>query len=683
VHQISREVATGLIFHLSKRNQKLFLASAWLVTRLGAALIAINNPPNLIENLYFPFAKNFLESPSIDPWLRWSESGGSPDAFPYSWPLLVFMVLAVFFDSFLPDEIWGWIIVTLLIDILITLSIKQVRETKPEHQTLPIALWIISPTPLLGLAVIGSLDYLPAIFMVLFLFAIKKQRLVVAGLLLGLAVSSKLLLAVVFFAVISFSLKSKMGTYEARKFVGACIAWTAAFSAPIFYSPAFRNSFIASPAASGPLTWGVGDQNLIIFLWPIVILAVWLITWNLRRFSYDLLLVALATPLVLTAAMPGAAPGWTIWSLPIFLPLLVRLPRRYLLLGFGSLNMSAISYASVYLVDSADLSFGPILDSAFATVTLGSAIFFIYLAWRELVVKSDFVRLHSRPALVLIAGDSGVGKDTLSEGLARSLGNKSTVQVSGDDYHLWDRGEGAWKFITHLNPQANNLPAFFDDVLKLLAGEEVRSGHYDHTIGRRLASKTSSSREFVIVSGLHALWSEEVNSQASLRVFLSMEDDLRVSLKLVRDTSQRAQSEGSIRESIAQRRSDSQKYIATQARSADLVINISQVAESKGLSDQEITFESPPKLFDNRLVGELMNTCHLDVHIKNLESDHRVIIVRGETDTANLETAFRRLEPRVSQILQTDGTWSDGPPGIIQFATLVYLSNSLRLERLV
>lgn len=666
-----------------RSQRRLLLWILWGLSRFSAALIAAYFPPALIVERYIPFAQNFLSSPDIDPWASWLGTGGNPDAFPYSWPLLAFVWLALSLASFGTAEIFGWIAATLIVDVIITTFIIQSDNKTLTKSELPFLLWTLSPTPLIGLAFIGSLDLIPALFLALFFRAIRSGRFAVAGFFLGLAVSSKVLIAVVVFAVIVFAFRSKASQSEASRLVMSTLLWSSALSAPLFYSASFRETLTSSTAALGPLTWGIGSQSLNVFVWPLAILFVWLATWNLRRFSVELLLVAIATPLMLTAAMPGAAPGWSTWSLPLILPLLSRLPKRYVLLGFSSMNLSAFGSAMVESLRNLTGAGQPLIESSFATITLGTSVFFLYLAWRELVTKSDFVRLHSRPALVLIAGDSGVGKDTLSDGLSRALGEKFTVKMSGDDYHLWDRGLGAWKFITHLNPQANDLPKFYDDVLKLTAGDEISVGHYDHTHGRRRVPASSRSREFVLVSGLHALWSDEVNAQSQLRVFLEMSDDLRVKLKLARDVTERSQSEGEIRESIERRKKDAAEYIKPQAQSADLVIGVSNFEKHGSFTNQELSFLSSPKLFDNRLQAELSNTCGLEVFVAKTAMGQRTITVRGTANPQSLTMALERLEPRFATVVEIGDNWSEGAPGIIQMVTLVYLANSLRLERLL
>ena len=668
---------------ITKSQGTLFVWVLWGLSRFLAALFAANHPPALVLDLYLPFAKNFVGSPDLDPWASWLEMGGNPEAFPYSWPLLAFVGLALVLGSFFSAETLGWIAATVLVDLIITVFIIQTRDRTLPKSELPAFLWTLSPTPLIGLGLLGSLDFLPSLFLALFVVTIHTKRFAVSGLLLGLAISSKVLIAVALFAVLVFAFRSKASQREASRLVVSTAVWSAALTSPLFYSESFRQALTSSTSALGPLTWGVGGQGLTIFVWPLAILFVWLVTWNLRRFSDELLVVAIGTPLMLTAAMPGAAPGWSTWSLPLILPLLSRLPKRYVFFGFSSLNLSAFGSAIIEPLNFLSGADQALLESSFSTMTIGTSLFFLYLAWRELVTKSDFVRLHARPALVLIAGDSGVGKDTLSDGLSRALGEKSTVRVSGDDYHLWDRGKGAWNFITHLNPQANDLPKFYDDVLKLTAGEEILVGHYDHKYGRRLTPASARSREFVVVSGLHALWSNEVNSQSQLTVFIEMSDDLRVKFKLSRDLTERSQNEEFIRKSIERRRRDAKEYIQPQAQMADLVVSISPLEKEGPPTNQELRFLSDPKLFDNRLVSELSNTCGLEVFLEKTGIDKRVITVRGSASSQSLAMAIERLEPRFASVVQIENNLSEGAPGIIQMVTLVYLSNSLRLDRLL
>ena len=654
----------------------------WLISRIPAVLYGAFFEPDLVAEFYVPFASSFLSQPSLDPWFAWAHGGGAPEAFPYSWPLLLTFTLVELVGTATHTSWHVWLTALLLMDLAIAILIPRFAS-KGSQASRAQVLYTLAPTSVCGLAFLGSLDFFPAILLLLALLMTKSRKLLLGGIFFGLAISSKFLLAVILVPVIAYAFRSRLDRRQGIILASASLSSAMLFSLPLIYSESFRGAFFSSPAASGPLTWGLESQGVTLLVWPLVVLASWLGVWRLRRMSFDLLLISVATPLALTAAMPGAPAGWMLWSAPILLGLIGGMAPRYIAIGFLVINLPILNY----LFDSNLAFFGgvylPIFSSLFTTATIGLAGLLLMLLWKELVTKSDFVRLKAKPALILIAGDSGVGKDTLSEGLARALGERSCVKLSGDDYHLWDRGQGAWKYVTHLNPSANDLSKFFNDILNLSSGREVSVGHYDHQVGRRLTRSTSLSREFVLASGLHALWSTDVTRSSALSIFMEMEEGLRVALKLRRDMGERAQSEDSIRATIVARRDDAAKFIAPQAANADLVVSVSRVFTTGSSDGHTIHITSEPKLFDNQLVSELANTCGLEVILTVLSTGKRRIEIAGDTDQRSLAMAFERIEPRVSEILGNFEEWSKGSMGIIEMICLVYLANSLRRERLL
>jgi uridine kinase len=259
--------------------------------------------------------------------------------------------------------------------------------------------------------------------------------------------------------------------------------------------------------------------------------------------------------------------------------------------------------------------------------------------------------------------------------------------LSGDDYHRWDRGTGSWNFLTHLDPAANELPRFFDDILLLSDGADIRSSYYDHSYGRRLSSRRAKSKEFVISSGLHALLVQDINKLASLTVFLEMDEGLRKHLKISRDTVSRGHSPEQVIQSLFDREPDSKTHITPQRDSADLIVRSEFLGTQPAFLDSSfetvITIESEPKLFDHRLLNELAVTCGLEVSMISTPNNRRRISIQGSTSQEDLTLAFSRLEPRVASILGGVKEWDHGATGVIQMIVMVYLANSLRRERLV
>lgn len=670
---------------LSLQKSTFWFFSAWIVTRGSLFAFLGNSPAPLFENLYGPFIQSFILSPTTDPWSQWFSSSGTPEAFPYGWPMLLVLAVGQLIGIFIQSAWLGHVTTLLILDFCTFLFLLRIRSASSGDTTFLAYAYLLSPLPILAIFLSGSTDVLPMLLVLSAFVALGSNKPVIAGVMLGTAVGSKLILAVVLVGAVLFFARSRRGTRDTVMLISSLGFALSISLSPLLYSEGFRASLMASDDATGALSWGIPSPAGSLLLLPLIVFAVWFAVYQLGRMNTDLLALALATPVLITASLPGAPIGWSLWGFPLVLLLAASLAKRFKLLSIVAVNATSFSFLLASLETSFGIAFNELQKGIVITSTLAITVITTVLLWREHYTRSDFVRLRSRPALVLIAGDSGVGKDTLADGLANILGRESTVHLSGDDYHRWDRGHASWKQFTHLNPNANELPKFFNDILTLSDGGDVRAGKYDHRVGRRLSPQTARGREFVIASGLHALLISDMNRQASLAVYLEMAEDLRAKLKIERDTASRGHNPEDVLRSIEGRLADSLKFIQPQRNLADLVVRTSVIegVSTSDSSDLEVEFESEPKVFDAQLLSELSVTCGLEVSVEMLSHNRRKFRVRGSTSPENLATAFGRLETRISVILGDPKRWSEGPAGISQMVTMVYLANALRRERLV
>lgn len=657
----------------------------WVVSRGFFVALSINIPAPLFENLYGPFVQNFIFSPTLDPWSQWLSVSGAPEAFPYGWPMLMVLAGGQLVGLVFENAWLGHVLVLLILDLMTFLLMLRIRSANSGNIAFVAYAYALSPLPILAVFLSGSTDFLPMLLVLVAFVFLASNKPVLAGVMLGTAVGSKLILAVVLVGAVLYFARSRRGHGETVSLISSLGLSLLISLSPLLYSEGFRSALIASDDATGALSWGIPSPAGNLLLLPLIVFAVWFAVYQLGRMNTNLLALALATPVLITASLPGAPIGWSLWAFPLVLLLAASLAKRFKVLSIIAVNASSLSLLLTSFEAGLGIALTEIQKGMAITSSLAISAITALLLWREHYTRSDFVRLRARPALVLIAGDSGVGKDTLADGLANILGRESTVHISGDDYHRWDRGHASWKHFTHLNPNANELPKFFNDILTLSDGGDISAGKYDHRIGRRLSPQTARGREFVIASGLHALLISDMNRQATLAVFLEMAEDLRAKLKVERDTASRGHNPEDVRRSIEGRLADSEKYIKPQRDLADLVVRTS-VNRGEELSDYdslEVEFESEPKVFDALLFSELSVTCGLEIEVDILSIRRRKFRVRGSTSSENLASAFGRLEPRISAILGDPKRWSDGPAGISQMVTMVYLANALRRERLV
>ena len=86
--------------------------------------------------------------------------------------------------------------------------------------------------------------------------------------------------------------------------------------------------------------------------------------------------------------------------------------------------------------------------------------------------------------VIAIAGPSGVGKTTIANLLKISFECDKAVVISGDDLHLWERGDDNWNHYTHLNPEANNIKKGVHDITQLKKDKEIYRNVYCHETGK-------------------------------------------------------------------------------------------------------------------------------------------------------------------------------------------------------
>jgi len=173
--------------------------------------------------------------------------------------------------------------------------------------------------------------------------------------------------------------------------------------------------------------------------------------------------------------------------------------------------------------------------------------------------------------IIAIAGDSGSGKTTLMKYLEKIF-HDYTLKLEGDRYHKWERGDKNWNKFTHLNPKANYICKFKEDVFNLKIGENIYGVDYDHSTGKFTELQEVKSSNNVILCGLHTLIDNKTNNLFNLRIFLDPDKKLKYYWKIKRDISKRGYSKEKVIENIKKRIKDNELFIKPQQKESDIVI---------------------------------------------------------------------------------------------------------------
>ena len=135
---------------------------------------SIGSDPYL--NWYRPFLEFSSQNLSLDPWQSWLESGGNTIAFPYGYSMwLSFMPFILIFNFIELSLIYFFVI---CIFELITCYI--VFKLNNNNKSSFLFLWI-SPIVLTATYLLGFNDIIPATFIIISLYFLKKQMFFVRG----------------------------------------------------------------------------------------------------------------------------------------------------------------------------------------------------------------------------------------------------------------------------------------------------------------------------------------------------------------------------------------------------------------------------------------------------------------------------------------------------------------------
>lgn len=658
----------------------------------GLLLVAV---PVTYAQWFLPFLGHVATFSSIDPWGDFLAGGGDIMAFPYG---------PIYLLTFLPGTMLGAMIAprvaavglgltVLALDILLFRVVRRLVGNR--NRTLAVYAYWLSPIVIYVNYWHGQLDVLPVLILSVALLWVRQGRFAGAGLTLGFATAAKMSMGIAIPFVWIYVTAARRLRSHAPRLIGATLIGTATML-PFILSESFRRMVLQTPESGKIFSLVVPFGGLEVYVMPLVFAALVFAAWRIRRFNFDVLFNLAGVGFFTFVLLTPASPGWSLWLMPFLAVHMCRTGSMARLAGFAF----SVLFVSFHLLTSTGAVLPFALPTVHVSAHVSNLILSLYLAGGGMVaiqilqdglLLNRYYRATRSPLAIAIAGDSGAGKDTLVDALHGAFGRSTTALVSGDDYHSWDRINPMWRSLTHLNPRANDLRRFNSDILSLKAGRPVEVPHYDHKVGRMTKPHQIATADVIISWGLHALYSPDTNAALDLRIFLSMDEDLRLFFKLRRDVRGRGHSPEAVKASMAKREADSERYIRPQAAAADLILSLvplnrRQLADPLA-GNQPVTMglhiqaEISTEL--ESLARVLVSLCGVDVRVLKAGARMSGIEVAGDPTVQDIAAAARRLIPHMADYIAMEPHWQPGLLGIMQLVVLDQLGQKLALRKRV
>jgi phosphoribulokinase len=173
-----------------------------------------------------------------------------------------------------------------------------------------------------------------------------------------------------------------------------------------------------------------------------------------------------------------------------------------------------------------------------------------------------------------VAGDSGSGKTTFTQGIRSIFGDEMVSTITLDDYHSLDRAGRKEEGITPLDPRANRLDRLEKDLALLKRGVPIEKPVYNHSTGTFDPPVIFRPRKILILEGLHTLFTPDLRHNLDFSLFVDPVQEVKYDWKIRRDMNIRGYSEKDVLKEITEREPDYENYIAPQKEFADAVIGI-------------------------------------------------------------------------------------------------------------
>lgn len=602
------------------------------------------------NKLFEPFVSDFVTNGGNVYQRFWAN--GKLNAFPYPAMMLLIESIGMFFiklfgitNLFLKNVLFK--LPSFILDFI---GLKVLISFRPEKRRYIAVFYYASPIVIYSVYMHGQLDLIPMVFLVIALSFLMSKKDIRSRYLFGVIFTVAALLCkfhiLAVLPIIFLYIQKHDNLKCALGYMTGVIIGGIAGVIPV-WSEGFK-SIVLFNTEQNVLTKVIFDFGVRQLYIPIIaVLFIYLLAFKLNYMNRELFLNFCGIVFAVFLAFCPPMPGWYVWIVPFSASFFAFInPEKYKNIAvYVGLNGIYLLYflffhnrgmVDLYIWEKSFEKYkydNSVIANGIFTILSGLLIYLIISMYQLGVASNNLYKRRNIPFTIGIAGDSGTGKSSFIDIVEKGLGVLNLLYIEGDGDHKWERGNRFWDEYTALNPKANYLYRQAKDLLELRSGSAVRRVEYDHSTGKFTKPKRFSSKKFVILCGLHALYLPQTRKHLDLKIYMDSDETLRRYWKIQRDTTKRGHSKEAVLKSIEERLPDAVKFIYPQKQYADLIVKY----YDKNLVD------CMAENYNVRLSVQLMLSATVD--IESLVNELRAYGIMAEYDySVDLENQYVTLD---------------------------------------
>ncbi|MDA7796734.1 hypothetical protein N9A24_02635 [Gammaproteobacteria bacterium] len=665
---------------------RLFLAG--IVLKL---LISYAFTSDYTIQFFVPFVEYFVNSNFSNPYQEFSTK--TIEIFPY--PALMLYILTI------PQLILGLEgqgiafsslilkIPLLIADISIFFILKSLLNHK--HILKLILIYWFSPVLTYISYIHGQLDIIPIALIFVSLYFLFKNSLNISSVFLAFSIATKTVIFAVIPILIIFLLSQKLKPFAIIKFLIITIFTFLLINILFIDDSSFIDAVFKNQQQTQLLLSSLQFGSLSLYLLPIAYFAILSKGFSMKTLNKDSFLMFLGFSLGVLLVFTTPSQGWYFWLLPFLMYFFVKASSGFFLLAslqaayfiffiFQGSNDFLVLQGNLYALfppsfqSNILIFFGveeALVHNLSYTFLQSLLILNCYLIYNRGINRYSHYKITSVPFLMGIGGNSGSGKTTLANALVKIFNSHKSIHLQGDDLHKWERGNQKWLDHTHLDPRANRLHHEIKVLKNLMNGEAIYRSKYNHNTGKFDKPLSVRAKNLIFYEGLHPFFLERQRRLFDLKVFLNPSIQLNLDWKISRDIEGRGKSKNDVIKQIELRAKDSESYIQSQLKFADIII-VPTMTNVNGVDDISYKLVTSNSFFLDDIFIRFKEEPGIKILHDFTNESSQSISIEGTIESDKLQLISEELIEGIKELGISNPSWPSNSFGVIIFI-IVYL----------